>query len=798
MKYLLTLLFAIVFLSLTWGQDIIVLNAKSGKPVEGVIIFSEGLSEQTDLHGKANIDKFSDKTPIIFQHSSYLKLKTNKENIWANNNKVLLHEDPVRLDEIVISVSRREESKAEVPNKIVTISAEEASYQTPQTTADLLALKGGVFIQKSQMGGGSPMIRGFAANRVLLVVDGIRMNNAIYRSGNLHNVISLDVGSIEHTEVIFGPGSVIYGSDALGGVMSFSTLKPKLSTTESSNWSQQMFTRYSSANREKTIHGNLNFGTNKWAALVSVTYSDFDDLKMGSNGPDEYLRPEYVVYQPNWDGDETVSNPDPQVQRPSGYKQLNLLSKYRYRPSGEFEINLSIHHSSTSDIPRYDRLIVYKGGELKYGDWYYGPQKWTLFTAEAQYKTKTWLYDKLNILSGYQIYTESRNSRKINSPEISRRKENLSVASVNVDFDKIIGKNSFFYYGAEGYFNRVNSKGEGENIQDGAMWEIASRYPDGSTYSSMAGYFIYKFNYKQVFTLHTGLRYTQTAIKGTFSDKFYNFPINNFDCINSALNGNIGLVIHPASGWQLNINGSTGFRAPNIDDIAKVFDSEPGHVIVPNAGLKPEYAKNIEVGVIRSYHNKAKWEINVFYTQLDDIMVRRSFSVNGQDSIMYDGEMSKVEALVNAESAVIYGGSFSVEYLITRSLRTRHSVTILEGEDSDGLPLRHVPPGFGNSHLIFQNKLLYLDLYARYSGGIPYDKLVSDERNKPYIYAINADGNPYSPSWWTLNFKAALKLNRHFSVTGGIENILDKRYRPYSSGIVAPGINLIASLRMGF
>ena len=84
----------------------------------------------------------------------------------------------------------------------------DARLRNPQTTADLLGQIGSVFIQKSQMGGGSPMIRGFATNRVLMVADGVRMNNAIYRSGNNQNIISIDPFSLEDAEVIFGPGSI--------------------------------------------------------------------------------------------------------------------------------------------------------------------------------------------------------------------------------------------------------------------------------------------------------------------------------------------------------------------------------------------------------------------------------------------------------------------------------------------------------------------------------------------------------------------------------------------------------------
>lgn len=290
-----------------------------------------------------------------------------------------------------------------------------------------------------------------------------------------------------------------------------------------------------------------------------------------------------------------------------------------------------------------------------------------------------------------------------------------------------------------------------------------------------------------------GSRFTYTHLEGKFDFNYYQFPFDGFNMNNSAFNGNLGLVWHPTSEWQINIHGSTGFRSPNIDDVAKVFDSEPGTVVVPNPDLKPEYARNLELSIIRSYQNKVKVELTGFYTWLKDAMVRRAFDGLGQDSILYDGEMSRVEALVNAESATIYGTTVNVEYLFNNQWRTRHDITITKGEDSEGLPIRHVPPTFGSSHIIFEGPKLYLDLYFNYSGRFDFDELSPDEQDKPHLYVPDINGDPYSPSWWTANIKSNYQLNSKLTLSGGIENIFNKRYRPYSSGLVSPGMNFVIS-----
>ncbi len=790
-KLLASLLLLIVTIELS-AQEVFVIDSKTGVGIEGVLILAKNKSVQTDKKGKASLKIFTEKDVITLQHSSYLKLKTNLKKLWSQNYRVRLVEDPVRLDEIVISANRREQSKLEVPNKIVSIQSEEIAFNNPQTAADLLQSKGGIFIQKSQMGGGSPMIRGFSANRLLLVVDGIRMNNAIYRNGNLHNVISLDPLSVDQTEVIFGPSSVMYGSDALGGVIHYRTLSPKLSTSELYKNSRHIFTRYSSANFEKTVHADFNLGTEKWAFLTSLTYSDFDDLLMGKNGPDEYLRNKYVAAGKP---DQIRTNSNRRKQVETAYCQFNIIQKFRYRPNNQWDIQMAIHYSKTSDIPRYDRLIQTKNDEPKYAEWYYGPQTWNMNSLQVNHNSKSRFFDKLNLIVGWQQYKESRNSRKLYSESLNERKENLDVLTLNLDLDKKIDENNFLYYGLEGNYNKVHSEAESTNTESQEIQNASTRYPDGSETSSIAAYISYKLSLNQRFTLHAGGRYTLSWLKGTFDKEFYNFPDDGFDNFHSSVTGNLGLVYHPTRFWQINATASTGFRSPNIDDVAKVFDSSPGHLVVPNPDLKPEYATNFELGIVRSYTNKAKLELNLFYTFLNDVMVRRDHTLNGADSIYYDGEMSKIEALINADYAHIYGGSFSLEYLFNQKLRTRNSITLNLGEDNEGLPVRHVAPLFGTSHLIYNDGDKILDFYLHYNGKFSFDDLAPSEQDKPHIYAIDQNGNPYSPGWVTLNFKSSFKIQDKYSLNIGMENILNNRYRPFSSGVVSAGRNLIISIK---
>ena len=272
----------------TYSQKIKVIDKEDKNPVADVAILNISNTKfvYTNRNGEADISSFSDTEEICFQHFTYERLCLTRVQIRENNFSVSLNKKLFALEDFVISANRWEQKRNEVPNRITMVLKPEVQLQNPQTAADLIGLSGEVFIQKSQLGGGSPMIRGFATNRILIVVEGVRMNNAIYREGNIQNIISLDPSSIESTEIIFGPGATVYGSDAIGGVMDFHTKKALYSTGEKAYIKADAFTRFSTASKEKTGHLDFNIGGKKIAFLSGITWSDYDHLKMGSvNNP---------------------------------------------------------------------------------------------------------------------------------------------------------------------------------------------------------------------------------------------------------------------------------------------------------------------------------------------------------------------------------------------------------------------------------------------------------------------------------------------------------------------------------
>lgn len=801
MRRIILLWLCLVISSLSYSQVITILDQKTDKPLPFATLLSEKPKAFTtsNTEGQADIAAFKGAEKISIRSLGYKTEVTSYNNIKSQDFVIRLTPGQIMIDEVVISATRWNQPLHDAPVKISSISAKDVALENPQTAADLLGTSGEVFIQKSQLGGGSPMIRGFSTNRLLYTVDGVRMNTAIFRSGNLQNVISLDPFEMETVEVLFGPGSVIYGSDAIGGVMSFQTLNPQLSLTDKPLITGNAVTRYSSASNEKTMHFDINAGWKKWALLSSFSSFDFGDLKMGSKGPDEYLRPFYVQRQDSTD--VVITNEDPKVQKPTGYSQINMMQKVRFSPNERWDIVYGFHYSETSDYSRYDRHIRNKNGLPRYGEWYYGPQKWMMNNLNITHHAEKALFDQVTLRLAQQTFHESRISRDFNKPDKEIRKEKVLAYSANLDFNKLIGTKNNLFYGLEYVLNDVNSDGINENISTGSSVIGPSRYP-GATWVSLAAYVTNQFKVSEKFSVQAGLRYNQYILNADFDTTFYPIPYPEAEIKKGSLTGSLGFVYTPSEEWVLNANFATGFRSPNVDDMGKVFDSEPGSVVVPNRDLEAEYAYNFEVGALKVFNDILKVDLTAYYTILNNAMVRRDYTLNGLDSIMYDGTLSRVQAIQNAAIANVYGIQAGVEIKLPSGFGFSSIINYQKGEEEldDGTtsPSRHAPPVFGVSKIIYSFENLVLELYAQYSGEKKFEDMPLEEIGKDYMYAPDDNGNPYSPGWYTLNFKAMYSFAKNFSVSAGLENITDQRYRPYSSGIVAPGRNFIISLRAGF
>ncbi|EOZ95226.1 hypothetical protein A33Q_3431 [Indibacter alkaliphilus LW1] len=802
------IIFSIVFLLCfenVQSQTLKVLDKENSLPIEFVAVSQskKNIIEFTDESGEVDLGSFSKSEKVEIRLYGYKPKLRSFAELEAKEFTVYLESSTIALEQAVVSATKWSQSRQEIPARITSISKEERELLNPQTAADLLGISGEVFIQKSQQGGGSPMIRGFSTNRLLYTVDGVRMNTAIFRSGNLHNVISLDPFATESTEVFFGPGSIIYGSDAIGAVMSFQTLQAELSKEEDFYIKGSTALRTSTANNEKTGHAHFKYGGKKWAAVTSISRNDYGDLRMGSRGPDIFLRPNLVVRDGNQD--VVVENPDPLVQVPTRYDQFNVMQKIRFSSNKKWDFQYGFHYSASSEFDRYDRLLrVRPNGLPASGEWKYGPQSWMMNHLKISHTAEeASLYDQFTLSLAVQNFEESRIDRNFNNPNRRTRIEEVDAYSANLDFMKELPNDAKVFYGLEYIWNEVRSTGKSENILTGDMRNTAARYPMAS-WNSYAAYATYQKKLSPSSLIQTGLRYSRFGISADFSanQEFYPLPFSQSSNEEGALTASAGWVYTPMDTWTFHLNASTGFRAPNVDDIGKVFDSEPGTVMIPNPNLKAEYAYNLEINAGKVINENIMFDLTAYYTLLENALVRREATLNGQDSIIYDGELSRVLALQNAAFVRIIGLQAALEIKLPQNLSLSSRINIQKGveEMENGIqsPSRHAPPTFGVTRLEFKKDKYRAQLYTEYAGGFSFDQLPLEERGKPELYAIDENGNPFSPSWATVNAKGFYQLLQNVSLSAGVENISDVRFRTYGSGIAAPGRNFIISLIAGF
>lgn len=719
---------------------------------------------------------------------------------------LLIEPKSFETDGIVVTTDKFGTQQSKIAHSMRVIDSREVQLLNSQTAADLLQNSGDVFVQKSQAGGGSPNIRGFEANKVMIVIDGVRMNNAIYRGGHLQNVITIDPNMLDRTEVVFGPGSVMYGSDALGGVMNFITRKPALGAPGKPNIGGNALLRGASANREKTAHLDFNLGFEQIGFLTSITATDYDDLRSGRNHPADY--PEFgkrFWHVDRIGGIDSIvqqREDEAHIQRFSGYTQYDFLQKVHFvHKRIPLSHTANFQFSTSSDVPRYDRLTQLSDTLPQYADWHYGPQKrlFGMYKATMGKMEGIGFFDVARLTLAYQDIEESRINRRYRRVDERHRIENVQVYSANFDAEKGFGEQHKLDYGLELSLNRVQSRAFTRNVEDGTEGPLDTRYPDGgSVMRFMAAYASWRWEpVKDRLYVNAGARLNDVYLRARFEDKsFFPFLQDEVEQRAIAPSGSLGLIYMPTGGWRFNLLAATGFRAPNVDDIGKTFDSSPGNVIVPNPGLKPEYTYNGEIGVQKTFANKLRIRVAVFGTRYDDALVVRDFSLNGQDSILYDSTLSRVQANVNAGQAVLRGGSFNFDWEIIDGLSLDQTLTLLKGTDISNdstIPLDHIPPLFGRTMLKYERRKFSAQLYAIYNGRKPIEAYSpSGEDNQKFA---PADG---MPAWWTLNTKFSYVFNKHLRLQFGVENLLDRHYRVFASGISAPGRNFILALRAGF
>ena len=781
-----------------YAQKLYIYDQNTNLPLQEAVVKScDGQTRLNQTGAEGYVTLIQMVPCYLLEAEGYLTRSISADEIKANSGKIPMFPNQHSVEEVVVSASKFTEKRKDLAQKVQVISKQELALMNQSSTADVLANSGNVFVQKSQLGGGSPIIRGFETNKVLLVIDGVRLNNAIYRGGHLQNVITMDNGVMDRVEVVFGPGSVVYGSDAIGGVMHFTTKNPTLSATEKTLIKASSFSRYMSAVNGFAAHADVSVGTRRFGSLTSFTYSNFGDLRQGARR-NEFVgsfgaRPWYVE---RINGVDSIRvNADSNLQVGSAYSQYDILQKFSYQPQKGVLHIVNLQLSNSSNIDRYDRLTQTSNGLPRFAEWYYGPQFRFMAAYTLELSNARSLYDAARVTVAYQAIEESRMDRRFAKNFLNHRIENLDIVTLNADFSKKKGSHEM-RYGMDAWYNQVNSSAFQKDIVADTTASLDTRYPDGgSTMMSAAAYATHTWEINDKLILNDGVRASFVSLNAAFIDKtFFPFPFKDIAQKNNALNGNLGLIYMPNKLWRMSLNGSTAFRAPNVDDLSKVFESVQGSVVVPNPNLKAEYAYNGEFGISRLLSEGLSIQATGYYTLLKNALTLGTGTFNGVDSVVYDGQLSQVMTTTNAGKAYVYGFEAMLSGKLNDHLSMMATVNYTKGRNvTDSIPLDHIPPVFGKLSMVYTVGKVRAELFMNYSGWkrlADYNFIGEDN----FAYAT-----PYGmPSWATVNARVNYNFSRSLSLQLACENILDQNYRNFASNISAPGRNFIVTLRGNF
>ena len=798
MKYI--ILPALIFLLplLLDAQQITVSNFSTNEPVENVAIYNQdkSVSTLTNEMGIASLDRFSPNDTLFFQHTSFIRYSCTY-NDAVKSKKISLTRKVIIMPEFVITASKYQETQRDVSHMVDVITNQQLDLLTSQTSADILTSTGNIFVQKSQGGGGSPVLRGFEANKILLAVDGVRMNNAIYRGGHLQNSISLDPLILERAEIVYGPNAILYGSDALGGVIHYITRDPELASSDTGllvrvNASGEI----ASANNSWKTHLDFNIGTRKFGSLTSYTRSDYSNIRMGSRR-NPYLgdfgKCLYYIKRIN-DIDSIIKNPNALIQANTGYSQIDFLQKFLYSPISNLDLILNLQYSTSSDIPRYDMLNdTTDDGNLKYAVWNYGPQERILGSLKTLLHTDNLFFTQFSSILAYQHIEESRIDRRYQSDDETHQEETVNVYSVNLDFIKIIHRNHRLMYGLESDLNQVASGAYIRDIVTEETIPTLTRYPDdGSISTQFSGYITLKSRFSKRFIMPLGVRYSYSRLEATYSESMAAIPYHYLNMINSNYTGSAGLIFLPSESSKINLLLSTGYRIPNLDDIAKIR-AKGDDITFPNPEVKPEYTYNIEFGISKTFDGYIQLNGTYFCSILSNVIVRVPYMFeDGSTTWYYQGEWLNAYINDNSNRGIIHGFNLNMISDLNSNISFRGTLNYTYGRDLTlDQPLAHIPPIFGKANFIYRAKKFTHKFYFVYSGWKKIEDMADTGEDN------EEEGTQYGfPGWYTFNYVTSYEVNRSLQVQFALENILDNFYKPFATAVAAPGINFIASLRI--
>lgn len=654
------------------------------------------------------------------------------------------------IDEIQVTATRRAASVLEVSAGVTRVGREQVEGEALIT--DALQFEPGLYRQQTTSGQGAVIIRGLKGSEVLHLVDGVRLNNAIFRNAPTQYFALVPVSAVQRIEVIRGAAASLYGSDAVGGVVNVITRMPSFEGQDI-GYAADVSVGADTAELQRSLSATVEAGNERLAALGSFDYSELGNRRIG--------------------GGERVN--------PSGYRTRAARFAAAFTPAEDQRWLIDLQHLEQPSTPRVDELLTGFGQtEPASAEFWFEPNRRGFLHVQHS-RTNGWLGIDWVVDLAWQRIDDDRRSRDTGSAvrRLEQNRSDLFEASLNGLRGYEWGSLAF---GVEWYHDEVSSLRIEEDIVTGGRTAVAARFPDGSDVDQRALYAqaVWEVNDRQ--SLIGGLRLTDVEARLAATAAAAGGGVDTSD-----LSGEIGWLYWLTDGLQVVANASRSFRAPNIFDLGTLGPRPGDRFNIANPDLQPETARQLDLG-LRIQRTRLRAEAMVWVVDYSD----RITSV-------LTGEFTPEGRLIvqnrNVASATLYGLEAGAEYDLTHRAVLRGVVNYTRGEEqnADGETTAgdRIPPLNGALSLRYDaSETLRLEPWLEFAGR--QDRLsprdVRDSRMDP----------AGTPGWATLNMKASWQTAAGWQLTLAVENLLDERYRIHGSGIDAPGRNLSLRLDASF
>jgi len=661
----------------------------------------------------------------------------------VNDIRIALDPSVIQLNKaLVVSPRRQESAQFDLPEAISVRTARQLDQDAPRTAPEALTGTTGVWLQKTNHGGGSPFLRGLTGQQTLLMIDGIRLNNASFRSGPNQYLNTIDPQTIDQIEALRGSGSVQYGSDALGGVVHVLTRDPRFSGN-GLRLTGSAYAKVMSADMEKSARAELGLSSENVALTAGLSYRDYGDLLAGGNLG---------------------------FQRPTGYQQWSGDVKGKIRMGGNQLLTLAYQGVQLNNVPLYHRVRL-----ENFAYYQFDPQRRDLAYARWEWFGKEKWLRNVQVTALNQRWAEGRQSQRNGSATRTEERDDIHTWGATLVVHSQPGTHWSASSGIEYYHDQVGSRRNDVDTQNGQATARRGLYPDGSTYANLAAYSLHTLELNR-WRLSAGARWN------TFQITVKENVLGESTIRPAALVGNFSALYVLQPHHHLIASVHSAFRAPNVDDLGTLGIVDFRYE-VPNANLKPEKSLNLEVGW-KVKTERLAGSISLYRNFLSDIITRVR---QGRDSVAgYPVYLKE-----NTAKAYIQGLEAEAEYRVFRTWVAYANLTYTYGQNETGNePFRRIPPLNGLLGIRYGHDRGFWAC-AEWLAAAKQTRLAAGDKDD------NRIPKGGTPGWTVFNLYAGWGTP-HWKVSVSAQNLFDIPYRTHGSGVDGMGRGFFLSGRISF